>query len=187
MVVTNRGLVIRPGPKRLSAALALAGFSCTRILPAVTDACGVRWEPSELQVILALCGGESSGSASAFHVNADGSTDYGVLEINGRAHASYFGSQAAGNAWLWTDYLDSCEAAFEIYIAAGREFSPWNAYSGGGYKAERYQGRSWLDWASFGVGQMTAALAVLVKAGKTEAAALASIASVDDDPLTYAP
>lgn len=184
--MTNRPLVIRPGPKRLASALRRAGFSETRILPAVTDACGVHWPaPSELQVILAICGGESSGNASCFHANTDGSVDYGVLQINGRAHASYFGPQTAVAGWLWTDYLDSASAAFEIYMRAGRKFTPWVAYSGGGWLAERYQGRSWMDWARFGIEGMTAALASYVAGGKSEGDALALIASIADDQLVY--
>ena len=183
--MTNRTLIIKPGPKRLSAALRLAGFSETKILPPITDACGVRWEPSELQVILALCGGESSGSSTAYHLNANGSTDYGVLQINGKAHSGYFAPQTIPEGWIWTDYLDSAEAAFEIYVSAKRTFTPWAAYAGGGYKAERYGGRSWLDWASWGIGQMAAALAALTSQGKTETAALAQIASIDEDVLRY--
>lgn len=183
--MTNRTLVIKPGPKRLSAALRLAGFSEAVTLPAVTDKCGITWRPTELQVALALCGGESSGAATAFHMNADGSTDFGVLEINNRAHAGYFGPQSAPDNWLWTDYLDNAEAAFEIYVTAKRRFTPWKAYTGGGYLAERYQGRSWMDWASWGIGQMLPAVAALTKAGKTSAAALAQVASIDDDELRY--
>jgi hypothetical protein len=183
--VTNRTLIIKPGPRRLAAALTLAGFSTVVLLDPVTDACGKHWVPSELQIALALCGGESSGNATAYHVNTDGSIDYGLLEINGRAHAGYFAAQAAPAAWLWTDYLDNAEAAWEIYHAAGRSFRPWVAYTGGGFLAERYQGRSWMDWAAYGISQMLAAVAALTAQGKTQAAALAAVASVDDDPLVY--
>jgi hypothetical protein len=184
--VTNRPLVVRPGPKRLAAALALAGFSASKELPAVTDACGVHWpHPSELQIALALCGGESSGSASAYHTNTDGSTDYGLLEINDKAHPSYFRQASGPVGWLWTDWLNNAQAAYGVYVAAGRQFTPWMAYTGGGFKAERYQGRSWLDWASYGIGQMLPAVAALTKQGKTETSALATVASVDDDALTY--
>lgn len=184
--MTNRPLVIRPGPKRLSAALALAGFSATRVLAPVTDACEVRWpEPSELQIALALCGGEASGATTAFHVNANGSTDYGVLEINDKAHPEYFRQALSPTSFVWSDHIDNAAAAFAVYIAAGRSFAPWRAYTGGGYLAERYKGRSWMDWASFGISQLTPAVAVLVKRGKTQAAALASVASIDLDPLIY--
>lgn len=184
--MTNRPLVIRPGPKRLAAALRRAGFSETRILPAVTDACAVHWPaPSELQAILALCGGESSGNATAFHANTDGSVDYGVLQINGRAHASYFGPQTAVAGWLWTDYLDNAEAAFEIYMRAERKFTPWVAYSGGGWLAERYGGKSWMSWSAFGVSEALKAIGAYVAQGKSQADAMALVASIADDPLVY--
>ncbi len=70
-------------------------------------------------------------------------------------------------------------------MSAKRTFTPWAAYAGGGYKAERYAGRSWLDWANWGCGQMAVAVAALTKAGKTEAAALAQVASIDEDKLAY--
>jgi len=184
--MTNRPLIVKPGPKRLAAALKLAGFSETRVLAAVTDACGVHWpKPSELQVILALCGGEASGCATAYHVNANGSTDYGTLEINDKAHPEYFHQALSPTSWLWADWIDNAAAAWAVYIAAGRQFAPWKAYTGGGYLAERYGGRSWMDWASFGISAMQPAVAALVKQGKTQAQALASVASVDDDSLKY--
>lgn len=184
--MTNRTLVVRPGPKRLSVALALAGFSPTRTLAPVTDACGVRWEkPSELQVILALCGGEASGCTNCYHQNPDGSTDYGVLEINDRAHPEYFHQAQGPASWQWADWIDNAAAAWAVYIAAARQFTPWKAYSGGGYLAERYEGRSWMDWSSWGISQALPAVAALVKQGKTQAQAFAQVASIADDPLTY--
>lgn len=183
--MSQRLLVIKPGPVRMAAALKLAGFSETVILPAVTDACGVTWRPSELQVALALCGGESSDDATAYHVNTDGSTDFGELEINDKAHATAFTPQTDPAGWMWMDWIDNAAEAFQIYVAAGRKWTPWNAYTGGGYKADRYEDHSWLDWAAFGITQMQASLAALVKAGKTEQAALAYIASIDLDPLVY--
>lgn len=184
--MTNRSLVIRPGPKRLSAALRLAGFSETVPQPPVTDACGKHWPRlTELQVALALCGGESSGCATAYHQNKDGSTDYGLLEINDKAHAEYFRNTSGTAGWLWVDYLDNAEAAYEVYVSAGRKWTPWVAYTGGGWKAERYGGRSWLDWASYGISAMLPAVAAYVAAGRTLGDALALVASIADDPLTY--
>ena len=184
----SRPLVIKPGPKRLASALRLAGFSANVKLPAVTDRCGTTWQhPSELQVILALAGGESSGNAAAYHVNPDGSADSGALQINDRAHASYFGPQTAPTGWLWIDWIDNAKAARDVYVAAGHRFTPWVAYGGGGYLSERYKGRSWMDWSAFGVAQMAAALAAYTAQGKAEGDALALIASVADDPLVYTP
>lgn len=184
--MTNRTLIVKPGPRRLAAALKLSGFSQAISQPPVTDACGRHWTaPTELHVALALCGGEASGNCSAYHVNADGSTDYGVLEINNHAHPEYFQGPVTPVSWNWLDYLDNCDAAFELYVTAKRTWKPWNAYAGGGWIAERYQGRSWLSWADYGVTSMLSSYQALVKAGKTPAAALAQIASIDDDPLIY--
>jgi hypothetical protein len=74
---------------------------------------------------------------------------------------------------------------FDIYVSGGRSFTPWAAYTGGGYLAERYKGRSWLDWASWGISQMLPAVAALTSQGKTQATALAMVASVDLDTLVY--
>lgn len=184
--MSQRLLVIKPGPMRMAAALALAGFSDAVLLPPVTDACRVTWsKPTELQVALALCGGESSDDATAYHVNTDGSTDFGELEINDKAHAAAFTPQTDPAGFNWMDWLDNAAEAYQIYVAAGRKWTPWNAYTGGGYKSERYQGHSWLDWAAFGIGQMQTAVAALIKGGKTHDAALAYIASIDLDPLVY--
>jgi hypothetical protein len=184
--VSQRLLIIKPGPKRLCAALRLAGFSPAVILPPITDACGVRWDkPSELQVAGAVAGGESSDSAGAFHVNADGSTDFGEMEINDKAHSGMFTPQTIPDGFNWLDWIDNARAAFQVYVDAQRKFTPWRAYTGGGYASERWQGRSWLDWSSFGISQMTPAVAALVRQGKTQAAALASVASIDLDPLIY--
>lgn len=183
--MTNRPLVIRPGPKRLASALRLAGFSESVTLPAVTDKCGITWHPSELQVILALVGGESSGNVACYHVNKDGSTDFGALQINDRAHPSWFGPQTVPTGWLWLDYIDNARAAFDVYVRAGRRFTPWVAYSGGGWLAERYQGRSWLDWSAFGVSEALKAIGAYVAQGKSPADAMAIVASIADDPLIY--
>lgn len=184
--MSSRTVVIKPGPKALSAALKLGGFSETSYYPAVTDACGVKWaKPSGLQIMLAIVGGESSGNAAAWHVNADGSLDYGLTMINDRAHPEYFAAPVKPDGWCWLDYLSSAQAAYAIHAAADYGWGPWNAYSGGGYKSERYAGKSWLSWAQYGVDQMTASVAALVKGGKTQAQALAQVASVDADPLQY--
>lgn len=184
--MSSRTVVIRPGPKALSAALKLAGFSETSYYPAVTDACGVKWpKPSGLQIMLAIVGGESSGNAAAWHVNADASVDFGLCMINNSAHPEYFSQPVTAGGWNWLDYLSSAQAAYAIHAAADYGWGPWNAYSGGGFKAERYKGKSWLSWADFGISAMLTSTAALVKAGKTEAQALAQVASVDNDPLIY--
>jgi lysozyme-like protein len=183
---------LKPGPQALSAALYLAGFRDTVILPPVTEKAGVTWDqPSELQVILAVVGGESSGHSWVWNTNKNGSTDYGVLEINDKAHPEYFGPQKSPTQLSAWNYADNAKMAFAIYTSAKKvkgksPFHPWNAYTNGGYLAVRYQGRSWMHWAQHGINSMWGAYAVLMKPGKlTSAQALAEIASTDKDPLRY--
>jgi hypothetical protein len=190
--MTNLEISFHPGPKALAAAAMMAGFSPARFYPAVTDACGVKWpEPTELQIAVALCGGEASGNAWCYHVNSDTSksVDFGILEINGEAHKAYFTVAApykAPLAWNWLNYLDNMKAAYAIYALDG--WRPWNAYSGGGYLAQRYDSpvhgpHSWMTWAQHGIIQMQAAAKAYQLLGKTAAQALSLVASVDNDPL----
>jgi hypothetical protein len=185
--MTNLQVQLKPGPKVLAAALKLAGFSETSYYPVVKDAAGVTWKPSGLQIALALCGGEASGNAWAYHRNLDSSVDYGILEINGVAHKQYFGQYSSVNptAWNWMNYLDNAKAAYAIHAASNYSWSAWNAYTGGGYLSVRYQGRTWMDWAAHGVSTMLAAVASLVAEGVNETTALAQVASVNNDPLVY--
>ena len=113
--------------------------------------------------------------STAYHLNADGSTDYGVLQINGKAHAGYFSPQTIPEGWIWTDYLDNAEAAFEIYVSAKRTFTPWVAYAAADTRPNGTgAGPGWTGSCG---GQMTVTLSALTKQGKTEAAALAQIAA----------
>lgn len=186
--MTNLTIQLKPGPTVLAAALKLAGFSEVSYYAAVTDACGVRWaKPSGLQIALALCGGEASGNAWAYHVNTDTSIDYGILEIDNKAHVSYFKqySSTAPTAWNWMNYLNNAQAAYAIHEADDYGWNAWNAYTGRGYLSERYEKHSWMDWANHGIQQMLSSVKTYVAQGKTEAAALAIVASVNDDPLVY--
>ncbi len=178
----------RPGPKVLAACLNLAGFSSDVVLPAITDAAGMTWsKPSELQVALAVAGAESSGHVYAYHANTDGSTDFGFMEINDKAHPQWFGVISLATQMNWAIPVDNAMMAYQVYTATKAEgkngFSPWVAYESGGYKAVRYQNHSWLYWASYGIAAMAAEVLSLVVAGKTRLAALQYVASVDNDPL----
>jgi hypothetical protein len=179
---------------RLSAACAMAGFSKTITYPDVVDGCGVTWKnPSALLLAVAVAGGESSGNAWAYNINYPGtaqqSTDFGCWEINNMYDQQYFGPIATPLQFNWAIYYDNADMAYAVWQSARKtrilnkqpdvnDWLPWHAYSGGGYKAERYEGKSWLAWADFGVTQMESAL-------KVPGATLDVIASVDNDPLVY--
>jgi Lysozyme like domain len=166
-----------PGAVVLAAAASAAGFTQADPCPTVTDAKGVRWTPSRLQVILAVCGAESSGNAWAYHLNeSDGSCDHGPWQINDKAHPEFFGTSAppylcAYNPW------DAAVMAWQVYVAAGYQFTPWMGFSGShwlGWRDE-YRDETWLGWAAAGI----SGLGVMLSAGAT----LLQAATVDlDEP-----
>lgn len=189
----SRPVGFRPGPKRIAAAVQLAGFPQSARYPDVTDACGALWvKPSAVLIAVAIAGAESSAQAWAYQVNFPGTTnesvDYGLFQINGKYNAQFFGAVKTPEQLNWAILSDNCVMGCQIWngaraarIAAkrppARDWQPWYGYTGGGYKRERYNGKSWLHWADSGVRAMNAELA----AGKS----LAQIASVDLDPLVY--
>lgn len=69
---------------------------------------------------------ESSGNAGASHVNSNGSTDYGLWEIN-----SVHGALLAGKNWR--DPVVNAQMAFRVWSDAGRKWSPWSTYKSGAY------------------------------------------------------
>jgi hypothetical protein len=185
---------LKPGPKALAAAMFLAGFPDGKYFPPVTDACGVVWQkPSALHIAIAVAGGESSGNSWCWRVDDNGSTDYGVMEINTAAHPEWFGTVAPPPSLSVWNYADNAKMAYTIFHDAapdspqGGSFHPWMAYNGGGYKAERYGGKSWMDWAAYGLTQAWAAAGALVKLNPkwTTVQAMARVASTDNDVLEY--
>lgn len=80
-----------------------------------------------LSIAIAIALAESGGRVSATHSNTDGSTDYGLWQINGRAHPSYSPSQLVGNASY------NAAAMFAI-SAAGTNWNPWTTFTSGAYR-----------------------------------------------------
>lgn len=71
---------------------------------------------------------ESGGDPSRTHPgNADGSTDYGLFQINGKAHPDLL---AAGN---WSDPTSNANMAYRVYSNAGNRWTPWSAFNNGSY------------------------------------------------------
>lgn len=68
---------------------------------------------------------ESSGNASATHRNSNGSTDFGLWQIN-----SVHGSLLAGKNWA--DPLTNAKMAFSVYQSQGER--AWSTFSSGAYK-----------------------------------------------------
>lgn len=189
-----RPVILKPGPKVIAACAQLAGFSPSIVYPDVVDGCGVTWKaPSALLLAVAVCAGESSGNAWAYNINFPGSaqqsTDFGPWEINNMYNQEWFGPIGSPLQVNWAIPSDNALMAYQMWSDArvkrlavpnadpGLDWLPWHAYSGGGYKRERYQGKSWLDWAQHGITQVEAG----IKAGAT----LDYLCSVDNDPLVY--
>lgn len=68
---------------------------------------------------------ESSGRTTATHTNANGTTDYGVWQIN-----SVHSDLITADAQWWSPAINA-QMAFKVYSAAGNSFKPWSTYAGG--------------------------------------------------------
>ena len=79
---------------------------------------------------VAVAGAESGYVPTATHVNGDGSTDYGLWQINS-VHAALL---ASGD---WRNPLDNARMAYQVWLTApggGRNWSPWTTYRTGAYQ-----------------------------------------------------
>lgn len=71
---------------------------------------------------------ESGGRMVQGRKNSDGSTDWGIWQINDKAHPDKI-------ARAKKSPIDNAHVAYEIYVAAGHSFTPWSVYKSGSYKA----------------------------------------------------
>lgn len=111
--------------------------TCTGSLvqaPAVLDAKAVAqiayaagWRGGDLNIAVAIAKAESGWSATAKNENSDGSTDFGLFQINS-VHQSIL---AGGN---WADPNDNARMAHQVWEQAGGSWSPWVTYWRGTYK-----------------------------------------------------
>lgn len=121
--------VSRPASGALSAAgVAKAGY-----------AAGFRG--ADLVIFVAVAHAESGWRADAKNVNGDGSTDYGLMQINS-VHAAIL----AGGVWF--DPADNAVMARSVWEAAGSSWSPWVTFWRGTY-------RQWMGVATEAVAGMT--------------------------------
>lgn len=84
---------------------------------------GVKGQNIVIATAIALA--ESSGDTDVTHVNSDGSTDYGVWQINS-VHADLL----AGHNWR--DPADNAAMMFSI-SNGGTNWKPWSTYKSGAY------------------------------------------------------
>lgn len=77
---------------------------------------------------VAIALAESGGNPSATNHNTNGSTDYGLWQINS-VHASILRSGS------WSNPTDNARMAYQVFTDAGNSFTPWTTYTSGRYVA----------------------------------------------------
>lgn len=90
------------------------------------SAAGFTGRSLTLAVAVALA--ESGGRTDATHRNSNGSTDYGLWQINS-VHGDLIRSGS------WSNPADNARMAHSVYAAAGGSFRPWATYTSGRYLA----------------------------------------------------
>lgn len=82
---------------------------------------------NQLNVAVAVALAESGGNENATHRNTDGSTDYGLWQIN----SVHTNDLKLGN---WRSPTDNAKMAKRIFDRAGGKWTDWSAYNNGSYK-----------------------------------------------------
>ena len=91
---------------------------------------------SELPIAVAVALAESDGDTSVRNTkNKNGSTDYGLWQINSIHSQILAGGQ-------WDDANSNAKMAFQVYNDAGKKWTPWSAYKNQRYRI--YLGRAAL-------------------------------------------
>lgn len=83
---------------------------------------------SVLSVAVAIALAESGGETTATNKNTNGSTDFGLWQINS-VHADIL------RGGSWSNPQDNAIMAHRVYADAGNRFTPWTTYTSGRYLA----------------------------------------------------
>lgn len=83
--------------------------------------------PAQLDMAVAIAGAESGYNPTATNHNTNGSTDYGLWQINS-VHANLLGGHD------WRDPAQNAWMAYQVWQAAGGSWTPWSTYNSGAYK-----------------------------------------------------
>ena len=85
------------------------------------------WPKSAIPVGVAVALAESSGNPAATNHNRNGSTDYGLFQINS-IHKSILASGT------WSNPVDNAKMALRVYREAGNSWRPWVTFKSGSYR-----------------------------------------------------
>ena len=89
--------------------------------------------PSELKTGEGIAAAESGGNPLATNSNSNGTTDYGVWQINS-VHSDLL---ASGD---WKNPADNTRMAHSVWAAAGNSWSPWSTFNSGAYQGKTLSG-----------------------------------------------
>lgn len=93
-----------------------------------------RWDDQNATVAMAVALAESGGKPGAVGHNTNGSSDWGLWQINDHAHPELF---TASN---WADPSANADMAFKVWQQSGGKWSAWSTYNSGKY--QMYMGRA---------------------------------------------
>lgn len=85
------------------------------------------WPENAVPTGVAVAMAESGGNPTATNRNSNGSTDYGLFQINS-IHANILKSGT------WSNPVDNARMALQVYREAGNKWSPWVAFKSGSYR-----------------------------------------------------
>jgi hypothetical protein len=80
----------------------------------------------DVAIATAIAFAESGGESTATNRNSNGSTDYGLMQINS-IHAAILRSGS------WSNPGDNMKMAHKVYAEAGNKWTPWVTYKSGSY------------------------------------------------------
>jgi hypothetical protein len=84
------------------------------------------WTGQDLLIAVAIAGAESTWNPDAMNRNSNGSTDYGMWQINS-VHVQVL---ASGD---WRDPYDNALMARKVWAEAGSSWTPWVTFNTGAY------------------------------------------------------
>jgi hypothetical protein len=85
--------------------------------------------PDQIATATAVALAESGGETTATNRNSNGSTDYGLWQIN-TVHGQLLNQGDKFNP------LDNAKMALTVYARAGNKWTPWTVYKSGAYRAQ---------------------------------------------------